>query len=526
MIINDFFSNTIDYILEKFNVEMFEESEQENAKNLYNCVLYFEHPSCFINENMSVFSSVNINSLLVFIESNINPLIKARLYTYLFLNEKNNKKDYAIRSLEYYIKSFNLTNSFEYKYAILKKIIFFVEYNESSADEIKKIIHDYLRGILASLEPGFDRYYLDINQLSFNYGVIQFDEFVSRYKTLISKCECLNLVLSSYTDFLLSKIKELKLIKRYQWIYKELAITIEKLVDKLNDPYQKIKYYKIALSYLKEGNLRQISEFQSIRMKIDSNQNQMSGLMETIAQVFQYDILEKEHNLNEKEYIKFILNIGYQPQINKKKSIFIEAEEFEEFEVNIDHINSLGKTICYIDGALDRRVEEIVKEANIFGRIILNILKKIKEKNINFKKDIDEIVDNCRFILDSRKSVVKKGFYHGFDLDFESALGILTPQMECFIRELASSYGESKYKINDKNIDEVNGLEYFLKKQNKLNQNLDEDIYFGLCVVFFNECGFNFRNNFAHGIIDDFNSYQCIYVWWLYLYFINYFSKF
>ena len=144
------------------------------------------------------------------------------------------------------------------------------------------------------------------------------------------------------------------------------------------------------------------------------------------------------------------------------------------------------------------------------------MIKKIKEKTANIKKYASEIIDKSFIVPTSRKEIVKKGINYGFDFDLESGLGC--------IRELASICGESKYKLTDDFIEKVNGLDYILKKDNILEKSIAEDIYFGICAIFVSEYGLNYRNKFSHGLIDIFNNYTGLYVWWYCLYLIALYS--
>ena len=152
-----------------------------------------------------------------------------------------------------------------------------------------------------------------------------------------------------------------------------------------------------------------------------------------------------------------------------------------------------------------------------YGAFILNTIKMIKDKCPNIYDYAAKEVEKSYIVPDSRKEIVKKGIKYGFNLDFESALGILIPQMENCIRKLAEICGGSRYKF-EKNIENVNGVEYLLNSI--LQKSLDIDIYFGICAVFYNKFGLNYRNRFAHGLIDNFNDNIAVYVWWYCLYLI------
>lgn len=98
--------------------------------------------------------------------------------------------------------------------------------------------------------------------------------------------------------------------------------------------------------------------------------------------------------------------------------------------------------------------------------------------------------------------------------------------MENCIRKLAGICGESKYKIGNDFVESANGLEFLLKKGNRLEQTIDEDTYFGLCAVFSSDCGLNYRNEFSHGLIENFNNSTAAYVWWYCLYLITLYSSY
>ena len=134
-----------------------------------------------------------------------------------------------------------------------------------------------------------------------------------------------------------------------------------------------------------------------------------------------------------------------------------------------------------------------------------------------------------RFSLDALFSICKesaivprdrvllwaKGLYFGFDLDFISAIHILSPQVEHFVRRMLKNSGIKTTTLDSKGIETENGLSTLLDKPGVENC-FPSDWLFELKALLTDSVGPNLRNDCAHGLLssNQANSAEAVYFWW------------
>lgn len=110
-----------------------------------------------------------------------------------------------------------------------------------------------------------------------------------------------------------------------------------------------------------------------------------------------------------------------------------------------------------------------------------------------------------------------KGLLFGFQGDFSSAIHILVPQIENWIRELMQDNGLNTSTFNsDTGIETENGLSSLLNTD-EISGLLDKNLLFELKSLLTSPPGPNLRNEIAHGLIEfeKANSPIGAYLWWL-----------
>lgn len=554
MKIKDFFNGTISSILNNFKITEFDTDECQYAKLLYDLVKRFHYTNCDKEEKIYIINNFNKDEIEKIILDDLNPLVLARLYTCLYQTFKENKYNNAIKAAEKYIISFSIIDDYEIKCSCINKIISISR--TFRQEKYDSIIKKLLKELLKIERKEHNAFELHIIQSCYKYDVVDYSECIKYCTNKMQESFKSGYIFEGYFNFMLEVIDEA--LKKnniskveYDQRKKELYISKAKAYEKFADsevlPIQKSHYYGSAIQCLKEIKYDSYSkEFLNLREKLEFNQSKIQENMQSFTEKieiseFQQLINKELDELYKKDYIKLLVYSGF--HLVKEKQINVVKKEMEEFPLtNLFPpaiINESGKIISKLK-SIDNAKNEVEKEeiileyaynksrftVQIYGQFINIMMNLMKKRNCNLNKYLSEIVD-CSFIVSkSRKEIVKKGINYGFDFDFESALGILIPQMENCIRELAGICGESKYKIGDDYVESANRLDFLLQKGNRLEQTIDDDTYFGLCAVFSSDCGLNYRNEFSHGLIENFNNYTSLYVWWYCLYLITLYSTY
>ena len=110
-----------------------------------------------------------------------------------------------------------------------------------------------------------------------------------------------------------------------------------------------------------------------------------------------------------------------------------------------------------------------------------------------------------------------RGLYHGFNYNYSDAIHILTPQIENMVRILLKNAGINTSKMSgDQDLLESEiGLSNLLRIP-EISEIMDEDLIFNLKAIFAEKPGPNFRNEIAHGLLEETvaNSHLAAYAWW------------
>ncbi|MDD5689341.1 MAG: DUF4209 domain-containing protein [Caldisericia bacterium] len=157
---------------------------------------------------------------------------------------------------------------------------------------------------------------------------------------------------------------------------------------------------------------------------------------------------------------------------------------------------------------------------------IIPALKVIISQHYISEDDIFELIKNCDLINYHRLSLWSKGLHYGFDFDFETAMHILSPQMESLIRNIFKLHNKKTNGIDDNGVETVLSINSLLH-QETASELFQEDLLFELKAIFIDPLGFNMRNNIAHGLVDDRLNYSnaSVYTWFFCLRLIIFYTK-
>ena len=129
--------------------------------------------------------------------------------------------------------------------------------------------------------------------------------------------------------------------------------------------------------------------------------------------------------------------------------------------------------------------------------------------------DFVSLASQSPIIPKGRERLFGKALFAGYERDFVTALHILVPQIENMVRVHLKQAGEKTTTLSTAGIETENGLSTLMDLP-KVEQVLGEDMAFEIRALFCDAFGPNFRNEIAHGLIDE-NACQsvfAVYAWW------------
>jgi len=186
-----------------------------------------------------------------------------------------------------------------------------------------------------------------------------------------------------------------------------------------------------------------------------------------------------------------------------------------------------GRPIAKIDGSTNdlaaersvikqRMVQYFVLEARMVARgLILPALDVLYiEHNIR-RGDMLALAAGSALVPRDRESLVARGLYAGFCGDFMQALHLLTPQLEHIVRYHLKRAGAETTTIKDSVVTE-NGLSTLIRMP-EAEQIFGADLQFEISALFCEKDGPNFRNDLAHGLIEESQLMGdlAVYAWWM-----------
>lgn len=191
-----------------------------------------------------------------------------------------------------------------------------------------------------------------------------------------------------------------------------------------------------------------------------------------------------------------------------------------------------GKTIGKISALDFDRISETdeIVTAEMLQNILVKInlqsealirpaIQTLNSEHFIYLELLLDIVSHHPFVPFGRELIFAKGLLFGFKGDFASACLYLIPQIENSIRHVLETHG---VVITSKLMSSG------IQREKDLNELLDdadvirifgEDSIFTLRALMTEQCGGNFRNLLAHGLLsyDQMQSSQATYCWWLVL---------
>lgn len=123
-------------------------------------------------------------------------------------------------------------------------------------------------------------------------------------------------------------------------------------------------------------------------------------------------------------------------------------------------------------------------------------------------------------VPEGREGLVGKALYSGYEMDFASAIHLLSPQMENIVRVYLKQAGVNTRHTDKYGIDIEKGLSALISQEiPEYEATFGKNIAAEIRMLFCEGAGPNLRNNVAHGLLDDHSSHspKAVYAWWFFL---------
>lgn len=150
----------------------------------------------------------------------------------------------------------------------------------------------------------------------------------------------------------------------------------------------------------------------------------------------------------------------------------------------------------------------------VTGTSILPALDKLLEEHVFSREFLESLCFHSPLVPNGRERTLGLALWFGFEHDFSAAINLLCPQIEHIVRTKLKEAGEHTTTIEN-GIEHEIGLSALVDKP-KFVEVFGETVAFELKAIFADNLGCNFRNEVAHGLLDDNNgqSYYSVYAWW------------
>lgn len=140
----------------------------------------------------------------------------------------------------------------------------------------------------------------------------------------------------------------------------------------------------------------------------------------------------------------------------------------------------------------------------------------VSEHNV-LLNDLERLCSESPVVHPDHVHLWARGLWHGLHGDFPSAVALLVPQTEQFVRQLLKSNG-----MHTLTVDELTGVESekglgALLAMDQTKDVLGAGLRLELRALLVEQAGANLRNEVAHGLLTDSASWSrgAIYIWWL-----------
>ncbi len=507
----------------------------------YNCFTYDKVPYNYFLQDYDI--GKFIDSLKQIAKSDINDLLKLKIYDFLWIKAK----DYTSAKVAFngFIDIISTSDEYEKNYYLFNRCTnIYLKLNDSSLE------FAYQKTLYRMIDAGKNEKTakpIRILELAFEKEFIKTSHLLSPMKDKFDQVQdeynfYLFLGVADLYENILHKANDIKFTNRPCNIEtvnyvrrKKVDWFLKQFNDYTRSPLERVDWAKKAITQLK--SLRDSEdERRELQQKLYKAQQEIHEQMHMFSDKFDisdtlkyYDTVCEQLNIAELFYF-FILGIEISSYHDARAQMMkIEGDMLRKHISSEQIINNDGKLLSIMPNWTDALINNddklllphVVKScANIYN-VKVNIgmyylLNKVKLSGFDIDAETKRIVENSLFVPQNRRQSFETGLISGFKSDLISAMNILSPQVENSIRQLALICGDSISKINSDYTEEYLSLDGLLNSP-KLNECVDDKLLFNILTVFNSKYGMNIRNLVAHGLFDDdeYNNTYAFFAWWM-----------
>ncbi|KKL44786.1 hypothetical protein LCGC14_2362200 [marine sediment metagenome] len=169
----------------------------------------------------------------------------------------------------------------------------------------------------------------------------------------------------------------------------------------------------------------------------------------------------------------------------------------------------------YEDAVWNEMIRIYYSEISVFvlGRVIPVLETMIAEHSMQ-ERDFVSICSQSSIVPMDRVSAFAKALFAGYELDFDSVIHRLVPQLENMVRYHLKAAGAVTTTLGEDGIEMEVNLSALLERDEAV-QIFGEEVLFEMKALFCDSRGPNFRHGLAHGLLEDkdFESTWAVYAW-------------
>ncbi|MCB5284731.1 MAG: DUF4209 domain-containing protein [Candidatus Cloacimonetes bacterium] len=297
------------------------------------------------------------------------------------------------------------------------------------------------------------------------------------------------------------------------------------------EAYRKIPR-KIRIQYVSEDRIKELYEMiEGANKQATTEMNLITSPTMNVTEILTaVEGHVKGHNLPDAIYAFVSLIEQQKEQEYSEKAIERMKDSILSALVSKTHYSRDGRVVCKTsgislndpDGPQNKKalwVQMLEDFAhNISFSVSVMILPALKILNAEHLISLSTMIDLCSLSIavpKDRMLLWAKGIYCGFESDFLTAVHLLTPQVENYVRISMKRNGIKTTFTDENGIETEKSLSKLLEDKD-ISQVLDNDLLFETKAVFTDPVGFNMRNEIAHGLVDSYVgfTYSSVYTWY------------
>lgn len=504
----------------------------------------------WVLEDLSPQAYIFLAQILDHIQNNV---LKARVADALWVSSPKKNFLYAKKAVDYFLKYPLCQNSWGYENSNgWKRAVRLILALGKAMQTEKNTAREKLFSTFLSLGYTNTGYVFDLSELLF---LIQLDD--TQHPMMINKLETLKLQayqnkdwfpLQDFCDDLLRwygiKEQNEKIIE----LYAEKAQYFVEQAQETSNALVAATFYSSAIKEIRRIPVACREKYDS-QQKFNDWQNKMNSLRASALASASHFSYEKafpdlgnyldacRKAVSNKDIWRAIYNFATITILPQEKKYREDAIKFlKDYPIlamaGIGYMNTFGGLEAKTPGTDLLKPESQESQTAIFHQMLKTYgvyMQLVAQTAIQTAQEVlylehrisySLLLDLCKYstiVPINRIHFFARGLYHGFNYNYSDAIHILTPQIENMVRNLLKNAGINTSKMSgDQDLLESEiGLSNLLRIP-EISEIMDEDLIFNLKAIFAEKPGPNFRNEIAHGLLEETvaNSHLAAYAWW------------